>query len=75
MNDADARIRKTISKVFGIPESSVVETSDSFTLMEWDSLNHVQLIMALEAEFGVSFEAEQALTLTSVVAIRDAVSK
>jgi acyl carrier protein len=35
-------------------------------------MNHLHLVVALEAEFGVSFEPEQAIELTSVQEIEQA---
>lgn len=37
---------------------------------EWDSLGHVNLMVALEAEYGVSIDEDAMLELTSVRAIR-----
>ena len=37
---------------------------------EWDSLTHVDLMLALEAEFGVTIDEEKMIELTSVRAIR-----
>jgi acyl carrier protein len=72
--DFDPRIRKVISGVFGVPEGSITDTSGPDNVEGWDSLQHIHLIVALEAEFAVSFEPEQAIALTSVPAIRDAVT-
>lgn len=73
MNDIDTRIRKTMASVFGVAESAITDTSSPQTISSWDSLNHVHLVMALEGEFGVTFEADQALSLTSIAAIRKSV--
>jgi acyl carrier protein len=68
----DARIRKVISSVFGIREAQITETTGPDTVPSWDSLHHIHFVVALEAEFAVSFEPDQALALTSMTAIRDA---
>lgn len=73
MSDIDTRIRKTMASVFGVAESTITDASSPQTIASWDSLNHVHLIMALEGEFDVTFEADQALSLTSVAAIRRSV--
>ena len=41
------------------------------TIPEWDSLSHISLVMALEAEFGIQFEADDLASMTSIAAIRD----
>ena len=50
----------------------LVVSQTAETIPGWDSLTHIHLIMALEAEFGVSFAPEQAVELTSIAAIRAA---
>jgi acyl carrier protein len=40
-------------------------------LPEWDSLNHVKLMVALEERLGVEIEPEQIVELSSVAAIED----
>jgi acyl carrier protein len=74
MSDADYRIKKVMAAVLGLSEEAITEETVPENVSSWDSLNHVHLIMALEAEFGLAFEPEQALGLTSVAAIRRAVS-
>lgn len=73
MSDIDTRIKQTMASVFGVAEATLTDASSPNTIASWDSLNHVHLIMALEGEFGVTFEPDQALALTSIPAIRKAV--
>lgn len=68
------RICTTIAGVLGVPPGSVSETSSQQTLDGWDSLAHIHLIMAIEAEFGVSFTPDQAIEMTSVAAIATALT-
>ncbi len=75
MSDVDSRIKKVMAGVFGIAESSITDTTSPSSVASWDSLNHIHFIMGLESEFGVSFEPEQALTLTSLPAIRSALPR
>jgi acyl carrier protein len=59
-----------IARVFGVARSSVTEATSNKTLSTWDSLNHVTLILELEAAYGISVSAEEALTMTDVGAIK-----
>jgi acyl carrier protein len=59
-----------IARIFGVPRSTVSDTSSSATVAGWDSLNHVMLILELEKTFGVSFTAEEALSMTDVGTIK-----
>jgi acyl carrier protein len=42
------------------------------TVKSWDSLRHLNLILALEEKFGVTFEAEEIPELVSVRVIAKA---
>jgi acyl carrier protein len=72
MNDVDARIRSVVAATFGVAPSAITDATSSDTIDSWDSMNHLHLVVALEAEFGISFEPEQAVELTSVRAIAQA---
>lgn len=63
------RIYSIIADVFGVPASKVNEQSSQDSIEGWDSLSHIHLVVALEAEFGVALEPDEALTMTSVAAI------
>jgi acyl carrier protein len=68
-----ARIVKVMSDTFGVAPSTISDTSSPETIPSWDSMNHIHLVVALEAEFGVSFDPEKALEMTSVTAIEQTV--
>ena len=72
MTELASRVRSIVSATFGLPVAQVSEATGSDNLEAWDSMNHLHLIVALEAEFEVSFDPEQAIELTSVRKIEDA---
>lgn len=37
---------------------------------EWDSVNHLNLILALEAEFGVAFEPEEIAAMRDISSVK-----
>lgn len=67
------RLRTIMSATFGAPLATLDDNSGPTTVEGWDSMNHLHLIVAIEAEFGVSFDPEEALELTSLAMIRDAI--
>ncbi len=67
------RLRTIMSATFGIPVAALDDTSGPATVDGWDSMNHLHLIVAIEAEFGVSFDPEEALELASLTMLRDAI--
>ena len=60
------RIKKIMSIVFEVPIDQITETSSKDTIEHWDSLRHLNLIMALEEEFGREIPDEEAEKLQSV---------
>lgn len=64
--DVQPRLRRVISAVFGVEESTVTPNDSPHTVAEWDSVGHLQLMLALEEEFGVRFEADEFASLGSV---------
>lgn len=70
----NTRVAKIIASVLGVPASSLSDDSRQETTPGWDSLAHIHLVMGLEAEFGVCFSPEQAVQMTSVRTIRDALA-
>ena len=63
------RVLSVMSKVFGCP---VTEESTIETVAEWDSLRHMELIIALEHEFDVQFRTEELAELVTVPRIVEA---
>lgn len=59
-----------VSKVFGVERRAVTDATSNATLAEWDSLAHMTLVVELEATYGLSLSAEDALQLTSVADIK-----
>ena len=69
--DVDERLLRIFQDVFGLEVTSLSDGDSPDTIEPWDSANHVNLIVALEAEFGVEFEAEEIAELATVRAIRE----
>jgi len=59
-----------VARVLGVPRHAVSDATSNTTESAWDSLNHVTLVLELESAFGVSFSAEDALTMTDVATIK-----
>lgn len=61
---------QVIAEQLRVPQARVRDELAFGTVPEWDSLNHVNLMVALEAEYGVTVDEEQMVELTTVRAIR-----
>lgn len=64
--DARQRLYQTIESTLGVPSGTVSPTSSPETVSSWDSLNHLNLVMALEAEFDITLSADDVLDMRTV---------
>lgn len=66
------KIREIISDVTHFPPDEIDENSTHETVEGWDSLAQINVIVAVEAEFGVFFTPDEVYELNSVQKILDA---
>ena len=66
--ELDIKLEKILKKVFKIEkinlEGSIEDTS------EWDSYTHIQLLNAIEKEFKIKVEFNDAMVMTSIPIIK-----
>lgn len=55
----NTKIKQVMSVVFEIPVESICDDASSDNIENWDSLRHLNLILALEEEFGISIPDEE----------------
>lgn len=48
------------------PDLVLTEELDASKVPQWDSLNHISLVVAIEGEFGIDLSAEELADLTNV---------
>ncbi|MBC8146901.1 MAG: acyl carrier protein [Bacteriovoracaceae bacterium] len=53
------RIKKVMSDVFNVDVSLINNESSPDNIENWDSLKHMNLIVALEEEFEIEFDDEE----------------
>jgi acyl carrier protein len=73
-DDLHAQVRRTVADVFALDAGSVTDATSPETTSAWDSIGHLNLILAVEQEFGVSFDPNQIPKLTSIQALADAIA-
>lgn len=67
------RIKKIMSGILEIPVTGIDDNASPEVIDRWDSLRHMQLILALEEEFRITFPDEKIPTLLSFESIREAI--
>ena len=60
------RTHRIISEMFGIPVEEIDDDSSPDTILAWDSMAHINLILSLESEFDLSLSLEDAMEMLSV---------
>jgi acyl carrier protein len=58
-------VRRIMGDVFAAEPSAISETAEMGDLPNWDSGNHVVMIMAIEEEFHINFSVEEFESMTS----------
>ena len=74
MNNILDRVRQTVSDLFGVPSAQISESSSPQTIEAWDSMGHLNLVLALEQSFGVQFSPEEIAAMTNVALIGQTVT-
>ena len=65
------RLREVLAGVLEVPTAEIDAQASAETLEGWDSLRQLELMLALELEYGVRIPADAMLELQSVAAIEE----
>jgi len=69
--DLDERLATVFEAVLGPEASRLSEEDGPGAIASWDSVNHLNLVLAVEAEFGVRFTTSEIPDLLSIGKIRE----
>ena len=73
--DTSKEIKQIIATTLGVSAANVHAESKASDFSEWDSVNHLLLVMELEQKFDLKFALEEIAELNSVDKIMKAVRK
>ena len=71
----EERVREVMAAILGLEEDEIEDDTSPNTVESWDSLKHMNLILALEEEFDVEFSDDQVVELTSYREIRETLAE
>lgn len=78
MDNTEQRIKQVMADVFDMPAETILENVSQDNLEGWDSLKHLDLVVALEEEFEITIPVEEVGNLISfkliVVIIKELLS-
>jgi acyl carrier protein len=57
--DIEARVNRVFQAVFDVPDLTVVGETTANDVEGWDSLTHIDLIVAVEKEFKIRFRTAE----------------
>ncbi len=69
------RVRNVASDIFGIPADKITAESSPETIENWDSMQHLNLVLAIEEKFGVQLEPEDIEQMKNIDAVAALVEK
>ena len=59
-------LQTLFADIFEVPVATIRPDSSPDTIETWDSIRHLNLVLALEQQFNVQFEPEEIVQLLSV---------
>jgi len=74
-DDTTSRLRPIIAKVLKLPVGDIGSGTSRGTTAQWDSLSHMNLMLALEEEFGVEFSDGEIADIASYAALAEALRR
>jgi acyl carrier protein len=63
------RVREIAADIFDLPLNQVTPQSSPESLPNWDSIKHLDLVLAVEQEFNVRLETEEIEKMTSIARV------
>lgn len=66
MSDVMVRLQDVFRDVFDDDAIAISATTTAKDVDGWDSLNHVNLVVAVEKKFGIKFTTKEVNTLANV---------
>ena len=59
-------VQEIFRDIFDDDELVIQDSTNSSTIEDWDSLNHINLVVAIESEFSIKFKLEELSNLKDV---------
>lgn len=70
MTTTEAELRQLMADVFGVDVAEITPEASIDTIEAWDSVRHLNLVLALEERFAFSFTEQETVEILSYELIR-----
>jgi acyl carrier protein len=70
MQQVDAKVENLLSEVLQVPASAITDDLTMKNVDAWDSLKHMELIVALEQSFDIQLSFDEIVAMQSVSEIK-----
>ena len=64
-DNVEPRVRSILAELFALDEHDISAETSTETVADWNSLQHLNLILSLEEEFGFEIGDEEAVAIDS----------
>ena len=71
----EERLQMIIRNVLNMPELVLDVSTPAYTVPGWDSLKHVEILLAIQDEYGVHFRPTEVIRLKNVGDLQNLVFK
>ena len=71
----NSSLREIVAKILGVPPGEIHDSSSPRDFAQWDSAAHIEIVLSVEAEYGVTFTPEEMIEVLSVEALEDVLRK
>ena len=69
MQDLEVAIKRVMADVLDLDPQAIRDETSVDNTARWDSANHIQLVLALEQEFSISFDVTEMESMQSCLDI------
>lgn len=66
----ESALKRVMAAILRVSPSDLDDNASMDTIKTWDSLHHMQMVLALEDEFGVTIPDDDAANITSYPLVR-----
>lgn len=66
----ESALKRVMAAILRVEPSALDDSASMDTIKTWDSLHHMQMVLALEDEFEVTIPDEDAANITSYALVR-----